>query len=457
MLFLSDKSEHLKQILDEQKIISNKNYRPFKYISKVDEDDGIILLNNLTDECVFLDKSEKAAYFLKENYSNETFLFLVKNWFLVPEDFNDLDFSKNIENTISLIYRTYRKRDIDTFTIFTTTDCNARCFYCYQHGCEYKTMSKQTALDVADYILKHKSENDLVLRWFGGEPLYNSEAIDIISDALLNCGVQFKSLMTTNGYLFDEEVVKKAKNKWNLYRVQITLDGTEEIYNKVKSYIYKDTISPYKKVTDNIELLLQNDIAVNVRLNMDEHNTEDLFKLTDEVLKRYKKYKKFSIYSHLLYDDSCKATRERNYEQKKQLQEKCDELLSYMKSCGKLKSAQQEELSFASQIFRCMADSDNAIMILPDGKLGKCEHYLDNHFVGSIYEENYDLEEIKWFKIITEICDDCDDCELRSRCRSLKQCHSTKKYCDDFERERLKKFHKERMRDFYHLKKEKQV
>ena len=351
LYLLSEKSVHIKQLLDEQKLISNTSYRPFKYLSIVEEDDGLILLNNLTDECVFLDENEKKSFY-SNDFTNDTFIFLVNNWFLVPQDFDDLKFSENAEKTVSLIYRTFRKRPIDSFTIFTTTDCNARCFYCYQHGCEYKTMSKKTAIDVADYILNNKSDKELLLRWFGGEPLYNSEAIDIITDILSEHGVKFKSIMTTNGYLFDEVMVDKAKRKWNLNRVQITLDGTEEIYNKVKAYIYKETISPYQKVTDNIELLLQNDIIVNIRMNMDKHNVTDLFDLTDELLNRYKDYDKFFAYVHLLYDNSCDEVINRDETEEKYLQAECDRLLDVIKQNGKNKQRRYEDTSCNARPWR---------------------------------------------------------------------------------------------------------
>jgi len=452
LYLLADKNKYIKELIDNQKINNNVLYRPFKYITNADEDGGIILLNNLTDEAIFLNESEKEIYYQKNNYSNEIFLKLVNSWFLVPENFNDLAFSKNIEDTISLLYRTYRKKPIDSFTILTTTDCNARCFYCYQLGCDYKTMSKQTANDVAEYILKHKSDKELLLRWFGGEPLYNSDAIDIIVDKLIDNNVKFKSIMTTNGYLFDEKTVVKAKNKWNLYRVQITLDGTEKIYNKIKAYIYKTSKSPYKIVTNNIETLLQNDVIVNVRMNMDMHNAKDLFILTDELMRRYKNYDNFYAYVHLLYDNSCEEISNRDNEEKEFLQKQCDKLLNYIKANGKSKKRFFKENIVSNKVFHCMADTDSSIMILPDGKLGKCEHFLDERLVGSIYDENINIETINMFKTLTTICSECDDCELRSRCRSLKCCHSTKNYCSKFDRMRLKDSFAKQLKDLYHSK-----
>lgn len=454
MRVLSAKNGYIKNLIDEQKINTNIKHRPFKYISTVEVDDGMILLNNLTDESIFLDSKENQTFLQLTDFTNETLQYLVKNYFLVPEDFDDLTFSKNVEDTISLIYRSYRKRPIDSFTIFPTTDCNARCFYCYQHGCEFITMSQETAEDVADYILKNKADKELLLRWFGGEPLYNSIAIDIITEKLIENGIPFKSIMTTNGYLFDSDMIEKAKNKWNLTRVQITLDGTEEIYNKVKAYIYADGTSAYKRVIDNIEKLLQNDIIVNVRMNMDEHNVKDLFILTDEILKRYKKYDNFYAYVHLLYSNSCDEMKNRSEEKEEYLRTKCDELLAIIRAEGKNKTRNFEDYTFLNVVNHCMADTDSSVMILPDGKLGKCEHYLEDHHIGTIHDDKIDLDNINWFKTLTTICAKCDDCELRSRCRTLKYCHSTRKKCSETEKRRIKDSISNKLIELYQHKKD---
>ena len=59
--------------------------------------------------------------------------------------------------------------------------------------------------------------------------------------------------MISNGYLFDDTIIEKSVNDWNLNSVQVTLDGTEEVYNKIKSYICHDLISPFMRVIENIE------------------------------------------------------------------------------------------------------------------------------------------------------------------------------------------------------------
>ena len=88
------------------------------------------------------------------------------------------------------------------FIIFTTTKCNAHCTYCYEEGIMAMTMIRKTAEDVAEYIMSHSNrDNEVRIRWFGGEPLMNTEAIRTIADRLNEEGVDFTSEIFTNGDL----------------------------------------------------------------------------------------------------------------------------------------------------------------------------------------------------------------------------------------------------------------
>ena len=151
---------------------------------------------------------------------------------------------------------------ITSYTIFTTTDCNARCFYCYEMGRSRIPMSAETAHKAAAYIAAHCGGEKVHLHWFGGEPLFNKQVIDIICTDLAEKGIVYESMIISNGYLFDGATVEQAVSHWKLKSVQITLDGTEEIYNRSKAFIYKDGKSPYQVVLANIQRLLDAGVSV---------------------------------------------------------------------------------------------------------------------------------------------------------------------------------------------------
>lgn len=88
---------------------------------------------------------------------------------------------------------------------------------------------------------------------------------------------------------------------WKLKRVQITLDGTEQVYLRAKAYVNSQG-SEFQIVLDNIEALLNSKIAVNIRLNQDAYNTEDLLELLAILHNRLGTNPYLTIYNHLLFN-----------------------------------------------------------------------------------------------------------------------------------------------------------
>lgn len=383
-----------------------------KYVLRLKVNEGHLLYNVLS----------RALYFFS-NEEDETTEFetLIKHWFYVPKDFNELDWVDFLRN----------KRDrrdsskplsIQGYTILTTMDCNARCFYCYEKGRPRISMTEKTASDLADYIIANANGESVDLSWFGGEPLYNNKVIDIICDKLTSSNVEYVSSMISNGLLFSEEIVKRAVEKWKLKRVQITLDGTKEIYLKSKSFVNSDG-SEFDKVLDNIELLQNHNIKVTIRLNQDIYNTEDLLQLVDFLKERFPNTKLLSVYNNLLFSKDNQFSKE---------QEDCYNKLKDQILCSKL--SPKSKLINAPKVHSCMADNPKSRVITPDGKIGKCEHYSSENLIGSIYEENVNEEMLaKWSEKI-ERQEECYTCSLYPICTRIKMCPNERVKCTEFDR-----------------------
>lgn len=265
---------------------------------------GVLVFHTLTRALLLLTPEEYAA---PDNLPE-----LRDGWFRVPQEMNDQKYADQVR----FIRRTMWKEPehITSYTIFTTTDCNARCFYCYEMGRSRIPMSAETAHKAAAYIAAHCGGEKVHLHWFGGEPLFNKQVIDIICTDLAEKGIVYESMIISNGYLFDGATVEQAVSHWKLKSVQITLDGTEEIYNRSKAFIYKDSPSPYQVVLANIQRLLDAGVSVHIRLNMDEHNADNLMELADELHERFGGKGKFSVYSHTLFEFAGSKTHIYNFE-----------------------------------------------------------------------------------------------------------------------------------------------
>lgn len=417
MTVIYDSNNLQQQVLGEQNPDSTLQYRIIQYCIPAEVENGFLLYNKLTGKIILLSLEEYSCISSPTFSLKPQILNLVKDWFIVPVDHDDMLLADQIT---ALIDSFSNDSKLKSYTILPTSDCNARCFYCYESCLPKEHMSVNTANDVADYIINHSKDTAVRLKWFGGEPLYNSEVIDIISNRLIDNGTKFSSTMISNGYLFNDSIIKRAKNQWNLKSVQITLDGTKTIYNKTKAYINKKYGDPFTVVTDNIERLINAEISVSVRLNISKINYEDLFELVNWISNRYEKNVYLSVYSAMLYD---------NYDSSD------DDLLDMISKYMNLETFISEKgLSKSKErgkkITRgCMAQSDAAVVISPTGVLGKCEHfYTDEKTFGSIYSESIDKNNLLYWKHRT-ITDECKTCINYISCGGYDSCPNFKGKC----------------------------
>lgn len=193
------------KILGKPKSSDNK-MRWMQYVLPKPVDDGVLLFHTLTRELILL-TNEEYEY-------PDRFLQLHKKWFRVPDNIIDKQYADVVRMVIESLHK--KSKYINSYTIFTTTDCNARCFYCYELGRSRIPMSEETAHKAATYIINHCGGKPVKLNWFGGEPLYNKKVIDIICSDLKDKDIKYVSSMVTNAYLFDEETVDQAVDLWNL-------------------------------------------------------------------------------------------------------------------------------------------------------------------------------------------------------------------------------------------------
>lgn len=409
-------------------------FRLMKYCAQTPVEDGVLLFNVPTREMVLLTEEEHADL-LNSQYLRD-------HWFVVPENTNE----KESVDMLRWVAENMQPKtgDITGYTILTTTDCNARCFYCYELGRSRVPMSEETAHKSAKFIKDHCGDKKVKITWFGGEPLYNLPAIDTICTDLRQYGVEYSCKMVSNAYLFDDEAVKKAKELWNLYLVQISLDGTESIYNKSKAFIYTEG-SAYQVVLANIGRLLDAGIRVVIRLNFDLYNAEDLLLLVDELAERFRGKPGLNIYAHHLFeekktmneihDDEAWAVR---YEALHRLESRIEDLGFSLK----------KRISAKLKTNRCMADNDKCVTLLPTGDIGVCEHHSEDEFIGHLDSEGFDKSVIASWKERTPAIAECSDCAHYPQCILLKKCTTSRECFPQFREDKLRQLRKT-MQDEY--------
>lgn len=412
-------------LLGAQRLKEGEPCRLMRYVVQQPVEGGLLLYHVLTKAVVLLDEDE--AHRLSADPASVPGL--VEGWFAVPLSHDDRELALQVRAVGKMLEKPVRR--VRSFTILTTTDCNARCFYCYEKGRSRIPMRDETAVEVARYIVRNAAGESVRIRWFGGEPLYNKGVITRICRLLQDAGVGYKSEMVSNGYLFDEKTVEEAVSLWNLAKVQITLDGTESVYNRAKAFIYPEG-SAFRRVIGNMHLLVGAGIRVTVRLNVDRHNAEDLFSLADQLGAEFGGEPLLNVYSHPLFE-SCSVEaavhhtdleRKALYDSRMRLQQKLQEANLF----------RQGKFRHSLKLNRCMADNDGAVVILPDGHVGKCEHYTDSGWFGHVSEEDWDEAVRVSYKELREELDACRDCAFYPDCIRPVKCEESV-HCYPEERE----------------------
>lgn len=169
-----------------------------------------------------------------------------------------ISFVKKIEQSLDQILvsdtsesNLYDKR-IDRITVHVSNDCNLRCTYCYAQGGNYGLnrglMTKEIAEQFVEFCINEFVEIDYIV-FFGGEPLLNLEAMQIICDRFKFYSKEKKFPLPkfgiiTNGTIITPKILNFIKE--NISSITVSIDGPKEI-NDVNR-IDKNGIGSYDRI-----------------------------------------------------------------------------------------------------------------------------------------------------------------------------------------------------------------
>lgn len=395
-----------------------------KYVIATEHEDGLLLQNVITGQLVLLSSEESKLLHLFPLQYSRIMDPLIDAHFFVQQDFDEHLFVQQLRKILRKLDDSQSPKNIISYTILPTTNCNARCFYCYEAKYHKSNMTENTARQIVDYIEVHSKGKPVNIGWFGGEPTVGEKRIDQICYGLMEKGIVYESQMISNGYLFDEAMVSKAVTVWKLKRIQITLDGTEEVYNSTKSFVNAQE-SPFQRVVNNIERLLNKGITVGILFNLDYYNFEDLHHLLDDLARRFSGRNNLFIGSHVLFDDEGYNPVRHSTEDHTNLLEKNYQIEDYIIQKGlnlsRVNKAKNNRLPSIQYLY-CMADTWKSIIIDPEGNFYKCEH-LDEGKASKygLTLGDIDEEEINSWRDYVEL-EKCADCGLYPYCIQSKRC-----------------------------------
>lgn len=418
MKTIVEPKESIDKLWGKQKVQEDAVYRLMQYVLRVDHDGKVLLHNVVTGQLVVLDVAEAAALEKLPTVYNSVMEQLVTEYYLVPEDYYEHQQVVKMRDILSMLSEAQSRHGIIHYVILPTTTCNAHCFYCYENGLKAETMTSQTAYDVVKFIKKYCQGNRVFIRWFGGEPTLAMPLIDQICEDLRANSIDFVSRMTTNGYLMDKETIEKMKVNWHLEQVMISLDGSETNYNETKAFAGVQD-NPYQRVLLNVGYMLDQGIYVSLRMNFDERNYWDFSNLLEDVERNFGKNPLLQVRPHQI-NPIVKRTDKNS---QRDFEQWCNEKIVELNELSRRKGLLRKEYPLPCLKYeKCLAASDDAVVIMPDGSLVSCPDLLDSEQVkGDIWQGIVDKEKTLSWKQFGDY-ERCRNCLYFPRCTVVANC-----------------------------------
>ena len=239
----------------------------YNITSKIKDSDNWFIVNSLSGQADILDQEN----FDQLNAIDESNFDLIENGYLV-----DPVKEKKLFREKYLQFLDNREKDEVQIFFVTNYSCNFDCSYCYQAGYEALPVSltKEVIDSFFEYIQQEFSGRRKYITLFGGEPFLNAprhkENMEYIIQRATSLNIEIAAV--TNGYHLAEylDILKDGK----IREIQVTLDGTGEIHNQ-RRYL-KGGGATFDRIVQGVDILLENNIPVNLRMVVDKQNIENL-------------------------------------------------------------------------------------------------------------------------------------------------------------------------------------
>ena len=246
-------------------------------------DDATIFFNATTCALAVVDENflrvlddVKNNSYDEKNYDAQLIADMKSSGCLIDDDVDELE---RLE-----FYRNLAKYDVTNFglTIAPTLDCNFRCKYCFETHPKGK-MSAETQSALVSFVEERLARaKNFSVTWYGGEPLLAKEIVYALSEKFLTLcekfSVNYDAFIITNASLLEDADVEAFK-QYKIHGAQITIDGVKEIHDKRRRSVTGE--STFDKLIDRANVLLNENLSVVVRINIDKENIARVDELLD--------------------------------------------------------------------------------------------------------------------------------------------------------------------------------
>lgn len=216
---------------------------------------------------------------------------LIGQKILVPSTEDELN-EINKENVALL---SHSPKDNLYISIQPTAACQLACYYCGQSHAR-KMLTDGLIEQIVQRVSRKLAEptmKSLEIGWFGGEPLMAFLKMRKINqrlkDMAIKHSIKYTGHITTNGYALTPSVYKELKDDFNIYRIEITIDGSKEFHDKRR--VTTKGVGAFNIIFNNLKEITQSPFydskkcVISVRCNVDEKNVDGVMPLLEMLYK----------------------------------------------------------------------------------------------------------------------------------------------------------------------------
>jgi uncharacterized protein len=249
-------------------------YSKHNIFSRITDSDNFFIVNLLNGSADVLNPAEAGILddFLSGKVISEEFRKnLTAQGYLVDEKEEERLYRSQYLDFID-------SREEDEVQLFFVPNysCNFACTYCYQD--EYANSKQELNFEIIDaffrYINHEFAGRKKYLTVFGGEPLLNSPKQKELIAYLLQRTREsnLEVCFVTNGYSLVDyiDILKKAE----IREIQVTLDGKGNVHDARR--FLKGGGATFEKIVKGIDLCLESELPVNLRMVIDKENIDGL-------------------------------------------------------------------------------------------------------------------------------------------------------------------------------------
>ena len=331
---------------------------------------------------------------LKSGEDNDVIQELRVNHIIVGNNYKEekfIDFLKDNYNS--------NKFSLEIVYLIFTSNCNLKCKYCYVEKStdpkfSHQSMDEPTfekTMTCIERIISKANKKKINFIFYGSEPLMAkdmiSKSLERISAACKNTETETEFNITTNGTLFDNQILEIFK-KYKV-KVSVSLDGPKEVNDQMR--VTQENHGTFEEISSSLEMLNEKEIPFGISCTIGPHNINTL----KENIELFKKMGATSIGFNILLNA-------RYYKIPQVPLNKLNDNLIAASEVARLQGIYEDRVqrkyrAFHNSIPRLKdcGGVGNQLVFFPNGDIGVCEAHLCNrkYEVGTV--DDFELDNIK--------------------------------------------------------------